>query len=68
MNVVLIKHNTEQSKKYCFAVPDHLLPHPKKCKMQFSVEAHVKGDIKAVANLIFILLWIRQDSNSYENN
>lgn len=29
MNVVLIKHNTEQSKKYCFAVPDHLLPHVK---------------------------------------
>jgi len=30
MNIVLVQHNTEQSKKYCFAVPDHLLPHVKK--------------------------------------
>lgn len=27
MNVVLVQHNPEQSKKYCFAVKDRLLPY-----------------------------------------
>lgn len=29
MNIVLVRHSPEQSKKYCFSVPDQLLPHVK---------------------------------------
>lgn len=29
MNVVLVQHSVEQSKKYCFSVPNQLLPHVK---------------------------------------
>lgn len=27
MNVVLVQHNKQNTKKYCFAVPDHLMPY-----------------------------------------
>lgn len=27
MNIVLVKHSEQQAKKYCFAVPDSVLPH-----------------------------------------
>ena len=27
MNIVLVKHSEQQTKKYCFSVPDSILPH-----------------------------------------